>query len=67
MSALDVLVDAWQNRHKLGDSKQSQELVAFLPAALEIQETPPNPLARWLAWSLLALVLIAIVWACFGP
>lgn len=66
MSAVVVFKDAWQNRHKLGDSKQSQELTAFLPAALEIQETPPNPLTRWLAWSLLILVLIAILWACFG-
>ncbi|MCU7904905.1 MAG: HlyD family type I secretion periplasmic adaptor subunit [Candidatus Thiodiazotropha sp. (ex Epidulcina cf. delphinae)] len=66
MSAVAVFKDAWQNRHKLGDNKQSQELAAFLPAALEIQETPPNPLTRWLAWSLLALVLIAIIWACFG-
>ena len=66
MSAVAMFKDAWQNRHRLGNSKQSQELAAFLPAALEIQETPPNPLARWLAWSLLALVLIAILWACFG-
>ena len=66
MSAVAVFKDAWQNRHQLGDNMQSQELAAFLPAALEIQETPPNPLTRWLAWSLSVLVLIAIVWACFG-
>ena len=66
MSAVAVFKDAWQNRHQLGDNKHSQELAAFLPAALEIQETPPNPLTRWLAWSLLVLVLIAIVWSCFG-
>ena len=66
MNAMTVLKDAWQNRHTLGDSQQSQQLAAFLPAALEIQETPPNPLMRWLAWSLLALVLIAILWASFG-
>ncbi|MFT7224171.1 MAG: hemolysin D [Cellvibrionaceae bacterium] len=66
MSATSVFREAWQNRHKLGNSKQSRELAAFLPAALEIQETPPNPLTRWLAWSLLALVSIAILWACFG-
>ncbi len=66
MGAAAVFKDAWQTRHKLGDSKRSRELAAFLPAALEIQETPPNPLTRWLAWSLLALVLIGILWACFG-
>ncbi len=66
MSAIAVFKDAWQNRDKLGDANQTRELAAFLPAALEIQESPPNPLARWLAWGLLALVLIAIVWALLG-
>lgn len=66
MSALAVLKDAWQNRDKLGDANQSRELAAFLPAALEIQESPPNPLARWLAWGLLVLVIVAITWALLG-
>lgn len=66
MNAIAILKDVWQNRDKLGDANQTRELAAFLPAALEIQESPPNPLARWLAWSLLALVLIAIIWALLG-
>ncbi|MCP5334802.1 MAG: HlyD family type I secretion periplasmic adaptor subunit [Oceanospirillaceae bacterium] len=66
MNAIAVLKDAWQNRDKLGDANQNRELAAFLPAALEIQESPPNPLARWLAWGLLLLVIIAIVWALLG-
>lgn len=66
MSAAAVLKDAWRNRDKLGDANHTRELAAFLPAALEIQESPPNPLARWLAWGLLALVVIAIVWALLG-
>lgn len=66
MSAIAVLKDAWQNRDKLGDANQNRELAAFLPAALEIQESPPNPLARWLAWGLLLLVIITIIWALLG-
>lgn len=66
MSALDVLKDAWVNRDRLGDSNRSRELAQFLPAALEIQEAPPNPLTRWVAWSALSLVIIAVVWAYFG-
>ena len=58
MSAWTALKDAWVNRDKLGDDDKTRELAAFLPAALEIQETPPNPAARKLAWSLLALVLL---------
>ncbi len=38
----------------------------FLPAVLEVQETPPSPLGRAVAWTLLALVTITIVWACVG-
>lgn len=66
MSAITIFKDAWANRDKLGDNTQSRELAAFMPAALEIQEAPPNPIARWLAWSLLSLMLIGIVWACLG-
>ena len=66
VTAWTVLKDAWRQRHRLGDAGRSRELAAFLPAALEIQQTPPNPLARWLAWSLLALVVLAVLWACFG-
>lgn len=39
---------------------------AFLPAALEIVETPPNPLGRFLAFTLCAGALTAIGWAFFG-
>lgn len=66
MSAIATLRDAWQNRDKLGDANQSRELAAFLPAALEIQESPPNPLVRWLAWALLAMMIVAITWALLG-
>jgi hemolysin D len=39
---------------------------AFLPAALEIVETPPAPLARATALSICAVILVAIVWASIG-
>ncbi len=38
----------------------------FLPAALEIQETPPSPIGRAITWSIVILFTIAILWACFG-
>ncbi len=38
----------------------------FLPAALEIQESPPSPVGRMVIWSLVLLVVIAIAWACIG-
>ena len=38
----------------------------FLPAALEIIETPASPLGRAIAASLIAFFAIAIAWACLG-
>jgi len=66
VKAFDVLQDAWSNRAALGDGAQQRELAAFLPAALEIQESPPNPITRWLAWSLVVLFTLAVIWASFG-
>jgi len=44
---------------------RSQEL-AFLPAALEIVETPPSPLGRTIGLSIIAVFAVALVWACIG-
>ena len=38
----------------------------FLPAALEIIETPASPLGRALGATLIAFFVLAIAWACFG-
>ncbi|MEM1111637.1 MAG: HlyD family type I secretion periplasmic adaptor subunit [Pseudomonadota bacterium] len=38
----------------------------FLPAALEVQQTPPSPTGRLLLWLLLALFMVGLVWAYFG-
>ncbi|MEW8439695.1 MAG: HlyD family efflux transporter periplasmic adaptor subunit, partial [Candidatus Thiodiazotropha taylori] len=66
MVILARLKDAWKNRHTLGDGDSEVSLKAFLPAALEIQETPPNPLARWLVKSIIGLLTIGVIWAIFG-
>lgn len=38
----------------------------FLPAVLEIQETPPSPIGRAILWTILALFISGSVWATFG-
>ena len=38
----------------------------FLPAALEIIETPASPLGRAIGASLIAFFAIAVAWACLG-
>lgn len=38
----------------------------FLPAALEIVETPASPLGRAIGATLIGFFVIALAWACFG-
>lgn len=45
------------------DARLAREALAFLPAALEIQETPPRPAARGILWAIIACCLAAIVWS----
>lgn len=42
------------------------EWLEFLPAALEIQETPPLPVARWLLRTILLFFAAAAAWAWIG-
>jgi hemolysin D len=40
--------------------------LAFLPAALEVVETPPSPTGRAAAWTIIVLFCLALAWASFG-
>jgi hemolysin D len=42
------------------------EELAFLPAALEIVETPPSPVGRAIGASIILLFCVALIWAWFG-
>ncbi|MDQ8728035.1 HlyD family type I secretion periplasmic adaptor subunit [Bradyrhizobium sp. LHD-71] len=46
-------------------NRRSDEL-AFLPAALEIVETPPSPLGRAVGFSIIAIFGVALIWASIG-
>jgi hemolysin D len=43
-----------------------REEYEFLPAALEIEETPPNTTGRWILWAIMAFLMFAILWASFS-
>jgi hemolysin D len=47
-------------------SAQRYRETEFLPAALEIMETPPSPMARMLLIALSALVGVALIWSIIG-
>lgn len=49
------------------DRKKFNQLkVEFLPEALEIIEKPASPLGHCVVWIVFILLLIFILWACFG-
>ena len=46
--------------------RRREEELAFLPAALEIVETPPSPTRRAIGATIIALFCLALVWATLG-
>lgn len=46
--------------------QRTTDELEFLPAALEIQETPPLPVSRYILWAIVLLFTIAVAWACIG-
>jgi hemolysin D len=46
--------------------QRRREELAFLPAALEIVETPPSPIGRAIAGVILLLFCLALIWAWWG-
>jgi hemolysin D len=61
-----VLSESWAARHELAGPKRLADEAAFLPAALEIQETPVHPSPRRAMWAILTLFTIALVWSIVG-
>jgi len=46
--------------------RRERDELAFLPAALEIVETPPSPIGRAIGATLIVLFCLALTWASFG-
>lgn len=46
--------------------EEREKETEFLPAILEVTETPPSPTGRLVMWSILLLVVIALTWAYLG-
>lgn len=56
----------WAEREKLDSPIRKGYEAEFLPAALELQETPVSAAPRVVMWLLIAFVLIAVLWSIFG-
>jgi membrane fusion protein, hemolysin D len=46
--------------------RRREQEFAFLPAALEITETPPSPVGRAIGASIIGVFCVALVWASLG-
>ncbi|MGI9507509.1 MAG: biotin/lipoyl-binding protein, partial [Geminicoccaceae bacterium] len=57
---------AWAEDKKRPKSTLRRQELAFLPAAVEVVETPASPVGRGVALTLMAVVVIALIWAWFG-
>jgi len=51
---------------KVAVARRGNDELEFLPAALELIETPPSPLGRIMMWTIIALASVAFLWACVG-
>ena len=49
-----------------GPRARRREELAFLPAALEIVETPPSPIGRAIGSAIILLFCVALIWAWWG-
>ena len=46
--------------------EEREKETEFLPAILEVTETPPSPTGRLIMWSILLLLVVGLVWAFVG-
>ena len=61
-----IFSHVWKIRKELDPPHRLPHEAQFLPAALELQETPVSPAPRIIAWLLMAFALFAVLWATFG-
>ncbi len=47
-----------------GDEQEKE--TEFLPAILEVTETPPSPTGRLVMWSIIALLVVGLLWSILG-
>ncbi|CQR74688.1 Hemolysin secretion protein D, chromosomal [Sporomusa ovata DSM 2662] len=58
-----TLAKLFRRRNKGQLNKTETE---FLPAVMEVTETPPSPIGRSVLWTLFALVIVGLLWSVLG-
>ncbi|WP_448102670.1 HlyD family type I secretion periplasmic adaptor subunit [Luteibacter jiangsuensis] len=65
-SHVEAWREAWAVRHVATPAKRSADEIAFLPAHLELVESPVSPSARTTQRLIVAIFVVALAWACLG-
>ena len=52
--------------HNFINGTEKEQETEFLPAILEVTETPPSPTGRLVMWSILTLLVVGILWSVLG-
>ena len=63
---ITVWRNVWAVRDQLEPPKRTAEELAFLPAHLELTDTPVSAAPKWAARFIMAFALLALLWSWFG-
>jgi hemolysin D len=62
-----AFVEAWRDESRRRKADRSQRIEReFLPAALEIMDSPPRPLGRIIVWLIIGFAAAAVLWSFLG-
>ena len=64
--ALEVSAEAYRQDRKRPRARRRRNELEFLPAAVEVLETPPSPLGRTIAGLIVLVIVSVLAWAWFG-
>ncbi|WP_047238463.1 HlyD family type I secretion periplasmic adaptor subunit [Chromobacterium subtsugae] len=62
----EIFRAVWAIRHQLDAPPRQGHELAFLPAQLELVDTPVHPAPRWGMRLIVAFALLALLWSVFG-
>lgn len=62
----NVFRAAWSIRAQLDPPHRTPDERTFLPAHLELTDTPVSPTARWSMRIIIGCFVVALLWACLG-
>ena len=63
---ITVWCNVWAVRHQLEVPKRTADELAFLPAHLELTDTPVSAAPKWTARFIMIFTLLALLWSWFG-